>query len=439
MANSYLTPTAVTRAIAAILHQKGNFINRINQQYDAQYADNGQRKGGGSIKIRMPNQYTVRTGTTMNVQQTAETSETLTIGTMKGVDLAFADTDLALSIEDFSKRFLEPAVAVLVSAIEADVITGCVNGVGNMIDHDGTALAYSHVLEARQRIMEMLAPDNEEELSLFLSPTHLTKFAAALSGLYYNIQGPSETNVYRNASLKAPVAGVGWVGNSTHLTDLTTGTALGGSWATTTGGESGWLADVAGSEALGVTASTGIHIDTTTTTWKKGEVFSIEGVYAVHPETKASLGRMQQFAVAADNSDGAETDLVFASPTGGDAGIVYDYGGARQNVYTNAGGTIAAARSYVNNKKIYKWGGGASATINRSVYFHKDFAVIAFADLENPSRYGAWGSTEVVDDISVRLWRQGDILNGQFPCRLDVLYGYKVIRPQLACRIHADG
>jgi hypothetical protein len=39
----------------------------------------------------------------------------------------------------------------------------------------------------------------------------------------------------------------------------------------------------------------------------------------------------------------------------------------------------------------------------------------------------------------MRIVRQYDINNDLFPCRLDVLYGYKAIRPQLACRIHADG
>lgn len=426
MASIYLTPTALTRAIGAVLHQKGNFINRINRQYDAQYAVNGQRKGGGVIKIRMPNQYTVRTGTTMNVQEVAETSETLAIGTMKGVDMTFSDTDLALSIEDFTERFIEPAVAVLVSAIEADVIVGCVNAVGNMIDHDGAPLALSHAYECKQRVLENLAPDDESRMSLFLSPTHVTKYLSLLAASYWAY--PGAEGAYRNAVIKAPVAGVGYVGTSTHLTDLTTGTALAGTWTTATGGESGWLTDSAAGESKGLASlTTGVHIDTATTTWKAGEVFSIEGVNAVHPETKASLGRMQQFSVSADNSEGAETNLLFNPPNGGDAGIVTS--GARQNVSAAVG----------DGKKIYKWGGGASAVVNRSIYFHRDFAAIAFADLENPKRYGAWGDTQVQDGISVRLWRQGDIINGTFPCRLDVLYGYKVMRRQLACRLHADG
>lgn len=416
MASTYLTPTAVTRAIASVLHQRGKFLNRINKQYDAQYADNGQRKGGGSIKIRMPNEYTVRSGTIMNVQDVTEGSETLTIGTMKGVDLNFSDTDLALSIEDFTERFIDPAVAALVSAIEADVIIGCSNSVANMIDGDGAAPSFLHLMQAKQRLAENLCDvDNEDALSLFLTPTHNTKLVDAFKGLF---APAGQVGGQFKSGMLQPVAGVGWVGTSTHLTDLTTGTAV--------KGDTVYDTDIAGGEATGSVAASGIHIDTGSTTFKTGEVFEIESVNAVHPETKTSLGYRKQFVVASDFA-GSEGDLIFSVGIGGHTGI--DATTAKQNV------NAAAA----DGKIIYKVGAGNGELLNRSLYFHRNAFAVAFADLENPKRYGAWGDTVALDNVSVRLWRQGNIVNGTFPCRLDVLYGYKAIRPQLACRIHADG
>jgi hypothetical protein len=406
MANTILTPTAVTRAVAVVLHQKAKFLNRVNQQYDAQYSVNGQRKGGGSIKIRLPNEYTVRTGATMNVQDTSEISETLTIGTMKGVDMAFTDSDLALSIEDFSKRIIEPAVKALVSNIEADIIVSATDAVANFIDKDGSALAFVDVFSARQKLVENLAPDDDDDLSLFLSPTHVTKYIDAVKGLF--VPASALSKQYADAML-GKVAGVGWVGTSTHLTNHLTGTAV----KTTT-----YLTDIAAGEENG---SAGLlHIDTGTTTFKAGDRITIESVNAVHPETKASLGYLKQFVVTADFA-GGEGDLAI-SPS-----IIAT--GARQNV------DAAAA----DGKAITKLGAAASEYTNRSVYFHRDFCAVAFADLENPRRYGAWGDTQVVDGISCRVWQQGDIVNGRFLSRIDVLYGHKVIRPQLACVIHADG
>jgi hypothetical protein len=416
MASTYLTPTAVTRAIAVELHEQGKFLRRINRQYDAQYAADGQRKGGGSIKIRMPNEYSVRTGTVMNVQDTAEVSETLTIGTMKGVDLSFTDTDLALSIEDFTKRFITPAVKVLVSNIEADIITGCANKVANMVDNDGNAISFLNVMNAKRKLIENLAPDDQDDLSLFLAPKHVPTYIDAVKGLY--TPGSLLGEQYRTGMMGL-VAGVGWVDSSTHLTDLTTGT--------NSKGDTTYDTDIAAGEDNGSVGATGINIDTGSGTFKVGEVFEIESVNAVHPETKADLGYRKQFVVTEDAAGGANTLLKFSVGIGGHTGI--DATTARQNV-------SAAA---VDGKIIYKVGAGNAETLNRSLYFHRDAFAVSFADLENPKKYGAWGDTQVVDNISVRLWRQGDITNGTFPCRLDVLYGYKAIRPQLACRIHADG
>ena len=93
-----------------------------NRQYDDSFAKTGA-KIGSTLKIRLPNRYTVRTGTTMDTQDTAETSVTLTVATQKGVDMAFTDQDLTLSMDDFSKRVLDPAMSVLAANIEADALS----------------------------------------------------------------------------------------------------------------------------------------------------------------------------------------------------------------------------------------------------------------------------------------------------------------------------
>jgi hypothetical protein len=402
MASTYLTPTAVTRAIATILHQKGNFLRRINKQYDAQYAVDGQRKGGGSLKIRLPNQWSVRTGTTMNVQDVVEDSVTLTIGTMKGVDMNFSDTDLALSIEDFTQRFITPAVTVLVSSIEADLIQDCANGISNVVDNDAAAISFLNVMQARQKLIENLAPDDDTDLTLMLNPTHNTKLVDAIKGLYVPV--PEIAAQYRGGMFR-PAAGVGAVGVSTHLGDLTTGTGA--------KGDTSYNVTAVSADGLTLT------VDTGSTTFKKGEKITVEGCNAVHPETKADLGYLKSFAVAADVGTSG-TSITLTSPLLSS--------GARQ--------TVSAAPA--SNGAVSKLCAGNGEKMNRTMYFHRDCYAVAFADLENPKKYGAWGDTQVVDGISVRLWRQGDIVNGNFPCRLDVLYGGKIIRPQLGSLIHAD-
>lgn len=412
MSNTLLTPTAVTRASAVILHEEGKLLQRVNRQYDAQTPDG--RKAGGSLKIRMPNQYTVRRTATMNVQDFEEKSETLTIGQIFGVDLNFTDAELALSIEDFSTRNLRPALRRLVAEIESYFYGDFVNSVGNMIDNDAAAISFLNVMQARQKLIENLAPDDDEDLSLALSPTHNTKLIDALKGLF--VPQNNIGSQYKSG-LMLPVAGVGKVFVTTHATDLTTGTGA--------KGDTSYDTESSAAQAQGADGAVGISIDTGTATFKKGEIFEVEGVNAVHPETKVDLGYRKQFSVLEDNAGGT-TNLKFFPISGGDAGIVAT--GARQNA-TN----LAA-----DEKIIYKVGAGNAEKLTRSLYFHRDAYAVCFADLENPGKYGAWGSVQQVDNISVRIWRQGDIVNGRFPCRLDVYCGGKAIRPELACRIHAD-
>ena len=109
MTQTLLTDTKVTREALRILHQKLNFVGSIDRQYDDRFARTGA-KIGTSLQIREPNQYTVRTGKTIDVQDTAETSQTLTVATQKGVDVNFSSAELTMSLDDFSKRILEPAM-----------------------------------------------------------------------------------------------------------------------------------------------------------------------------------------------------------------------------------------------------------------------------------------------------------------------------------------
>jgi len=88
MANSLLSPTAVTREALRVLHQKLNFVGSITREYDDSFARQGA-KVGDTLKVRLPNQYVVRTGPTLDAQDTTETSVELKVQTQKGVDLNF--------------------------------------------------------------------------------------------------------------------------------------------------------------------------------------------------------------------------------------------------------------------------------------------------------------------------------------------------------------
>ena len=156
MPNTLLTPTAVTREALRILHQKLNFVGNIVRQYDDSYAKSGA-KIGDSLKIRLPNQYVVTNGASLTTQDTTESSVTMQVSTQKHVGMTFSTAELALSIDDFSKRIIEPAMTVLAANVEADALS-MYKDVYQSIWNGGSAATYNKAIDARVLLQRALAP-----------------------------------------------------------------------------------------------------------------------------------------------------------------------------------------------------------------------------------------------------------------------------------------
>lgn len=389
MANALLTATAVTRESLRILHQKLGFIGNINRQYDESFAKSGA-KIGDSLKIRLPNQYTVRSGATLSTQDTNETSTSLQVSTQKGVDLNFTSTDLTLSLDDFSTRILEPAMSVLAAAIESDALN-MRKEVYQQVNNTGAAATFGKVLEGRKKLVDSLTPQGIWKA--LLNTTDSVNLVDALKGLFQDSK--EVATQYREGKMGR---GAGF--DFTESTFLSTQQR---------GSGAGYLVNdtVASGDAT-------VTVDTGTGTIKQGEIVTFAGVNSVHPETKADSGVLQQFVVTADYAGGAGTIAV--SPS-------FISTGATQNIAAlpadNAAITIV---------------GTASTNYGQSLLFHPDAFTFATADLLLPSGTD-FARREVLDGISMRVIRQYDINADRFPTRIDVVYGYKTLRPQLACRL----
>jgi hypothetical protein len=400
MPNTILTPTAVTRKALQILHQKLNFIGNINRTYDDSFANSGA-KIGDSLKIRLPNEYTVRTGANLSTQDTTETSTTLQIATQKGVDITFSSAELTLSLDDFSSRILEPAMAVLAANIEADALS-MYKDVYNIVDNDGNAISFLNIMQGRKLLNDNLAPMDNNRTAL-LSTDHTAKLVDSLKGLF---QDSNAIKQQYKEGMMGRTGGFDFYEN-TLLANHATGTAA----KTTTYTVNG---------AVTTNGSTAVTVATGATTFKAGDIFTVAGCFRVHPETKVSTGVLQQFVVTADYAGGAGS-VSFAP-------AIYTSGG-RQNV---------VAAGMANSSAIVKVGAGNAELLTPSMVFHRDAFAFATADLVMPKGVD-FAAREVYDGISLRTVRQYAISTDTMPCRIDVLYGYKTIRAQLAARIHADG
>jgi hypothetical protein len=387
MANTILTPTQVTRETLRVLHQKLNFVGSINRQYDDSYAIKGA-KIGTDLKIRLPNQYTVRSGATLSAQDTTESSVTLQVTTQKGVDLNFTSADLTLSLDDFSMRILDPAMAVLAANIESDALT-MYKDVYNQVNNQAAAATFNKVLQGRKILGDNLTPPGDR--SVCLNTQDNVDLVDALKGLFQDSSAIAKQ--YREGYL-GRTAGFDFMENTLVPSHPRSG--ANGAYLT---------------NGVAQTGAT-LNVDTGATAPVAGDIFTIAGVFRVHPETKVSTGVLQQFTVAA----GASTTVWTISPA-----IVAT--GATQNVSNSAADNSAITIA-----------GTASTTHGISLAYHKDAFTFATADLVMPKGLD-FAAREVMDGISLRIVRQYDINNDKFPCRLDVLYGFKTIRAQLACRL----
>lgn len=392
MANSPLTPTEVTREIQAVLHEELKFVKTINRTYDDSYAQEGA-KIGSDLKIRLPNKYTVRTGKNLAAQDTAESSVTLTVATQKGVDMIFSSAELTMELQDFSERIIRPAISVLASTVENDALQDMTKDVYNLVGTAGTTPATMTVFgDARAKLNQYLAPDGGNR-SVQLNSPAMSSMVNAYSGLFSDQAAISQQ--YKE----------GWISKNSGLTWYEQEKIY-----THTNG-----ADVAGAiNDTPVEGDSQLTIDAMTAAPAVGSVFTIAGVLAVHPETKQAYAHEQQFVV---------TDTVTPTTTTMSFSPSLQASGADQNI-----------DHLPSDNDVITFVGSASTAYPQHLAYHRDAFAFATADLEMPQGVH-FAAREVLDGLSIRCVRAYDINTDNFPCRVDILYGYKTIRPEMAVRI----
>lgn len=390
MSNTILTPTAVTREALRVLHQKLNFVGRI-AHYDDSFAKEGA-KIGDTLKIRLPNQFVTRTGATMTASgattDITEPSVSLQVATIKGVDMYFSSLELTLSLQDFSKRIITPAMAQLAANIESDAFAMILD-VYQAVNNIGSAATFAKILGGRKLLVDALAPPDGR--FALLNTQDNVDLVDALKGLFQSSDAIEEQ--YKEGVM-GYTAGMTFAEN-TLLPTHTSGTDANN-------------CTVNGASQTGATITIA---NGSSKTFTKGDIVTLAGCNRVHPETKADTGVLQTFVVTANVTAGGTS--LGISPS-----IVLT--GATQNV----------AASPTNGGTVTKFG-GASAVYKKSLLFQEGAFGFATADLVQPKGVD-FADKQVMDGISMSIVRAFQISDRSFPTRVDVLYGYKTLRAQLA-------
>jgi hypothetical protein len=389
----------ITRKALEILENNLVITRTVNRQYDDSFAVEGA-KIGSTLRIRLPDRALVTDGAALQVQDDNEQFTSLTVSSQKHIGVNFTSAELTMQLDDFAERVLKPRISQLASSIDADVANSY-KAMFQSVGTPGTTPATSLVLlQSMQKL---------NESAVGMSPRYATVNPAANAGLVEGMKGlfnPVSTisRQFKNGLMGEGILGLDEINMSQSIKQHTTGSRTGAHSVTTT-------VSTQGQATLNITG-------TGTQTIAVGDVFTIANVYAVNPQTRESTGSLQQFVVteAATAVAGAYT-AVKISPA----------------LYTSVN-ALATVDSFPQATATVTFLGSASTQYPQNLVYHKDAISFATADLLLPQGVDM-ASRQVHNGISMRIVRQYDINNDRLPCRIDVLYGYGVIRPPMAVRL----
>lgn len=406
MSNTLLNISMITKESLMELKNQLGFAAGVNRQYDDKFAKEGA-KIGSVINIRKPVRFEVTNGAALNLQNIDDQYSALTLDSQKHVGFQFSSKELTLSIDEFRERYIKPAITALANKIDYDGCQQYLN-VWNSVGTPGTQpTTMEPALQAGQKLDENGCPVDDMRC-LVLAPSTQTAFVKAGLSLYNDQEALSKQ--YKKGRMGV-AAGFTWKMDQ-NIATHTTGEMGGSPKIKTT-----IAAEGATSVVLdGITGSPGANF------LNAGDVFTIANVYALNPQSKQSTGSLQQFVVSSNVTE-----------AGGEATVTFT-----PAIYTD--GPYANCNSYPTDEAAVLLFGHASSYASKTspvnLAYHRDAFVLGMADLQLPNGVDMAARASDPDaGLSLRIIRQYDINNDVFPCRIDVLYGWKTVYPELACRI----
>lgn len=400
-----LTPSVITKESLVILENNLVAANRVNRKFENQFV-----KIGASLTIRKPNRFTISSGPGLQVQDIAEPSVSITVNNQKHADFQFTSQDLTLTVEEFSERYLKPAMATLANQVDQDVLAN-VTGISNLVGTPGTTPStFSSSVQLTGRRQDDLAAPQDNRTLVF-NPN-----------AYWSLAANLQTNLFvmptaKDALVKGYLAMIGnyEIYMDQNVPTFSTGIHVTSAGVTIGAGQSGATLSTAGWNS--------------TDTFVVGEVVTLgtgtSSVFAINPQNRQSTGVLKPFvitaAVGVTSADARSTAALSISPS-----IVTS--GPYKNVSLNPG------VSTVVNFLTHSGAVTVSSSFPQNLAFTRDAIGLVMVPMEIPQGVD-FAARETYRNISMRVIRAYDINNDVFPTRIDILYGTTVYYDELAVRL----
>ena len=406
MSNTLLTISKITNEALMVLENELTFTSEVDRNYDDQFAVVGA-KIGATVNVRRPGRFIGTTGPALNVEDFNETSTPVTLSTQFHVDTQFTTQDLALSLDMFSDRVLKPAVAAIANKIDYDGLTTARLNTANIVGTPGTPSSDLGTYLTAAAYLDAEGAPRDGRRSCIVEPFTSATIVNSLKGLFVPQEAIGEQ--YRKGLMGRDSAGMNWKLDQ-NVNAQTFGSFNGTATADTTTSNAGILTSGWASTSTITITKSG------TVTPNVGDTFTIAGVYAVNPQNRQAYGsnRLRNFVIKSISGS-----TVVVSPA-----IIS--GGQFQNVSIPSASATAAITFY-----------NTSGTVSpQNIIMHRNAFTLAVADLELPEGvHFAGRASDKEIGLSMRVVRQYTINNDSIPTRIDVLYGWAPLYPELACRV----
>jgi hypothetical protein len=415
MSNNLLTISMITNEALMVLENSLTFTGRVDRNYDDQFAVVGA-KIGNTVNVRRPGRFIGTTGPALNVEDFNETSSPVTLSTQFHVDTQFTTQDLSLSLDMFSDRVLKPAIAAIANKIDFDGTTMAVDSTANTVGAAGVVPSDIATFLTAQAFLDGEGAPRDGKRSCVLDPFTGASIVGSLKGLF-NPQGQI-AGQYQKGMMGRDTIGMDWFMDQ-NIVSHTYGSYATATLATNT-------TTFTGSLTTGWAQTSTITIGATTAAapLNVGDTIQIAGVFAVNPQNRQPYGGnvLRNFVVT----------TAVTIPSGGTASVTVSpaiiTAGQFQNVAVLATSNTAVVTPFDNTGIVSP----------QNLVFHRNAFTLATADLQLPDGVHFAGRASDKDNgLSIRVVRQYTINNDSIPTRLDVLYGWAPLYPELACRVAA--
>jgi len=410
MSNNLLTISKITNEALMVLENELTFTSEVDRNYDDQFAVVGA-KIGQTVNVRRPGRFIGTTGPALAVEDFNETSVPVTLSTQFHVDTQFTTQDLALSLDMFSDRVLKPGIAAIANKMDRDGLVMAKNNTANIVGTAGTAPTGLITYLTAAAYLDSEGAPRDGRRSVVVEPFTSATIVDSLKGLFV----PTETisKQYAKGLMGRDSGGMNWYMDQ-NVVSQTFGSYSSATLSCNVTTATGFL-----SSGWAYSSTITIGATSAAATLNQGDTFTIAGVYAVNPQNRQSYGKLRNFVVQSTTAIGSGST---ASVTVVPAVIT---GGQFQNVSITSTGSQTVTP--FNNTGIVS---------PQNILMHRNAFTLACADLELPEGvHFAGRASDKEIGLSLRVVRQYTINNDSIPTRIDVLYGWAPLYPELACRI----